>query len=519
MGPKNKQNGFIFYANRIRNELLKEGHVIRNTNDLIAAASPKWRDLSAEDKEMYKTLAKEDWENKNKNPSQNQIKHNSVVSMANDNTDKFKVIEFKRKREHDEVSSEWLPGRQVLDEKFYFPSFVCLLEEPEYQPLEIAVVEYSLRNGIERTFHKHINPGPIPQGYRFIAQQKSNLTHEIPVEGIALPEDTYPRIYDELINFLSGNSGKIPPLFVRISECDKTDMCLKWLAKKAGRTYQLKRVYELESLILDLDAHLSDRPKSINSCKQNATDLISSTIFDWDAGTRCQWHEEKGSKTCALGFVNRYCYCLSDYFCENFDIPVTDQHLPLKKEVCYTLIPSISSQKSKNNAQSVRNGCIENLADEVASRMRVLSEDQEERLIQEKHTSQLKSFEQQKRWAVSRGGKDHETDLTTNEINKIAREQCQNNNNTNVIENKNGIATSDSNKRGCGRGLLGRGRGALGKTTELRKPGEVPRQPITIQSTSHNIQKQINDTENLYAGPIAAPHPSTAPLPPASWVT
>lgn len=39
----NKPNGFVMYANEIKNQLLKEGYEIRNMPDLIQAASPKWQ--------------------------------------------------------------------------------------------------------------------------------------------------------------------------------------------------------------------------------------------------------------------------------------------------------------------------------------------------------------------------------------------------------------------------------------------------------------------------------------------
>ena len=48
-------------------------------------------------------------------------------------------------------------------------------------------------------------------------------------------------------------------------------------------------MYELEGLILDLNSHLTDQ-KEFKTCTQNATDLISSTVFDWDAGTRYFFH-------------------------------------------------------------------------------------------------------------------------------------------------------------------------------------------------------------------------------------
>ena len=39
---QNKPNGFLLYAQEIKNELLRDGHSIRITADLIHAAAPRW---------------------------------------------------------------------------------------------------------------------------------------------------------------------------------------------------------------------------------------------------------------------------------------------------------------------------------------------------------------------------------------------------------------------------------------------------------------------------------------------
>ena len=54
-----------------------------------------------------------------------------------------------------------------MERKFYFVAFICLLEEPVYQALEVAAVEFSLLNGIEKSFHKFINPGNISLIHHF----------------------------------------------------------------------------------------------------------------------------------------------------------------------------------------------------------------------------------------------------------------------------------------------------------------------------------------------------------------
>ena len=53
-----------------------------------------------------------------------------------------------------------------------------------------------------------------------------------------------------------------------------------------GRPNHLKRVYELEGLMLDLDAHLRGDHQNLMQMKQPATDILSSSIFDWDKDSR-----------------------------------------------------------------------------------------------------------------------------------------------------------------------------------------------------------------------------------------
>ena len=48
-----------------------------------------------------------------------------------------------------------------------------------YQPVEVGVLEYSLRRGITNKFHHFINPGPPPEGYSFSARQHQQNFHHI----------------------------------------------------------------------------------------------------------------------------------------------------------------------------------------------------------------------------------------------------------------------------------------------------------------------------------------------------
>lgn len=59
---------------------------------------------------------------------------------------------------------------------------------------------------------------------------------------------------------------------------------------------KLKKVYELEGLVCDLHAHFTaESGSAMGISKSKATELISSTIFDYEPNTRCVM---KGCHTC-----------------------------------------------------------------------------------------------------------------------------------------------------------------------------------------------------------------------------
>ena len=63
-------------------------------------------------------------------------------------------------------------------ETFHMIAFETLCELPEeqgYLPCEIACVSYSLYAGIIDVFHKFIDPGRLPVGFRYQCQHKSEL--------------------------------------------------------------------------------------------------------------------------------------------------------------------------------------------------------------------------------------------------------------------------------------------------------------------------------------------------------
>ena len=63
--------------------------------------------------------------------------------------------------------------------------------------------------------------------------------------------------------------------------------CFKVISLFSEMANKLKKVYELEGLVCDLHAHFTAESGSTMAIsKSKATDLISSTIFDYEPNTR-----------------------------------------------------------------------------------------------------------------------------------------------------------------------------------------------------------------------------------------
>lgn len=87
------------------------------------------------------------------------------------------------------------------------------LNEVDYEPAEVAVVRFSLKNGIEAVFHK-IMYWELELGYRRFHTEHSQKTHQIP-DKYELGEKNYKNVYNELMQFIApdGDLENLPPLY------------------------------------------------------------------------------------------------------------------------------------------------------------------------------------------------------------------------------------------------------------------------------------------------------------------
>ncbi len=147
----------------------------------------------------------------------------------------------RRERERKEIHSMLPAGKRATLEDFWLIDIQSLCQIPhkydsKYLPCEVGVVRYSLNQGVKSKFHRFIRPGqqnlaksevvltclilgPIPIGYRFLAQSTSDATNQVPVEGVPEAEGDYRKLLGDLEQYLTCDraGATLPPVFTKVA--------------------------------------------------------------------------------------------------------------------------------------------------------------------------------------------------------------------------------------------------------------------------------------------------------------
>lgn len=328
--------------------LKREGRVFPNgMADIVPIAHPRWKQLPEKEKERFENMARRE-KARLRGVAGDDYRQDNVGNKLSERKDKYTELEKKRMAEKKDIIRNWPEGKDLKKEKFYFIHFqyMCKTEEedPIFLPAEIGVIEYSIEKGIMRHLHRFINPGKIPVGYRFTCIQHSEDTHQIPIENWDLFDSNYTGLWIQLENFINPE-GKLPanpPLYClgagHYHEC--VEKCLEWIHGRAclGEPNRIRRVYEVESLFQEMYAHVGEQVS-----KTQCIDRLTCSDWDYEPNTRCQYHEEKEVKHCALGVVNRYAFAMSDSLCTLFDVQLTKKHIPIREDTGAITVLSPSS--------------------------------------------------------------------------------------------------------------------------------------------------------------------------------
>jgi protein maelstrom len=237
---------------------------------------------------------------------------------------------------------------ELVTKSWFFMSFNVMVRTnerpPRFLPNELGLVEYSLKEGIIRTYHEFPDPGPIPMGYssQVNLHQKS---HKIPNFNFSLSKgksdrpQAFEKMFLDMIEMVKPSRlqqevrGKRPLMVFAMPESrDQVKGCLLTMARETKNPKYLDIVRDdLEVLDIALLWYLIAQRKESSRLHAICLDDLSKSTFDHSPETNCpEFHdtEEYETKECAIGYAKRWCYMISDVALKLFDMKPTDKHLP-----------------------------------------------------------------------------------------------------------------------------------------------------------------------------------------------
>ncbi|XP_013787391.1 protein maelstrom homolog [Limulus polyphemus] len=351
---KNAKNPFSFFMKELQQEMQIQGQFIP-MSEMPKIAHPKWAMMMPEEKYKYEIMAKEYKENKRGRMEGKYTCDGFLIDELMKEEEEEQRKEQKMLRHIKMVIEQMGSPQDVADELLYIScsNILCMTNENVYIPLEIGIVEYSIRRGIIRRFHKFINPGTIPTGYTGKAKEHSEQYHQIPIFNFNQGDENYLGTYLQIKKFVNPDElDPCPPLFCPSDQLSQTKGCLKWLHEQAyERGHQTLACWDLTVLLLELRLKVNQPiPKVV------AEDYLTKTTFDYIPKTRCEFHEELDSPHCALGRAQRLCFMLSDAICKYYDVEPTLNHLPpreFESQNFTRMIPKLPEPKPMINKINV----------------------------------------------------------------------------------------------------------------------------------------------------------------------
>jgi len=340
-----KKNAFWFYMRELMDEMRNDGVEVSSFAEMPAFAGPKWELMSPEQRRPYEEMVESgDSSVVNVRAAG---KMNNMRELISEHAEKEQAKKDVKKRREQEVNTlrlNWPPGNDLIKERFqliFFEYFVKTRED-EYLPCEVALIELSLEEGIIQKYNSFIDPGPCPKGYMFEERLRSEQRHQIPCcDRYNIPQFTdkergafkeVDKILEALIAFNTGG-GSAPRNNCVFTFGDDVEMvigCLNYLYSKSRNRINfgpesLPRVLPLEHVLRQFYFHsdqVTGSPPSVSSFQR----VLTQSVWDYESGIRCDFHDEVETRFCALSQVHRWSFAIFDAM----KLPVRDDDDPTR---------------------------------------------------------------------------------------------------------------------------------------------------------------------------------------------
>ncbi|XP_046647608.1 protein maelstrom homolog isoform X1 [Daphnia pulicaria] len=352
MPPKKKTqkaNGFMMFMIEMRPRLESDGHKFPGgLMDVHPVCTPLWNNLTTEQKAVYNQRAKGGPMIK-----EEKLDTRGVPLAWKEREEQKKIIEKSQVFQKIEDLVAYLHGQGTLvNHYFHLAHFNIAVstDEGEYPPCEMAIVKFSLADGIASCIHEFVNPGQLRLGYAYEAGLHSEKTHKIPATGFNFFNNNYVAITNSIKRMLKQQDGGYAPLFFVDEDRVKATYILEWLIEKScelDNGYEKMnpfKTYSLNKLFYELRRYADlDDPRLRFTSTSQVSEYFGNGVFQFSPNMACEWHEDQDNVTyCSLTKVKNYAYTIADMCCEHYDLSLLpNRHVPasIADEHRYVVMP------------------------------------------------------------------------------------------------------------------------------------------------------------------------------------
>jgi len=351
--PPKKRNGFAEYMFHLKRKMENEGHKFPGgLSDVTRFASENWKGMSPAEKATYNKRASHANGTDPEKPKEKKYDSLGVPIAWKEQEERIKTQQKVDSMQKVEEKIKYLASHGGLDSHaFHFVHFNYAVQtaEKEWPPCEVAVVKFSLINGISDYYHEFIDPAKLRIGYSYTAKEHSQATHRIP-RDFKLANKNYAAVTNAIKNILKNDDGGFYPVYYFEKDMPKADYIFDWLIEKCCQTdphYERSnpfRVYSLDKLFYELRRHADlQNPRLVFPTMVMVADKLQCDTFDYYPNMACEFHyDEDRSKYCSLTAVRRYAYVISDFCCSHYHLKLLpNRHCPadIVDEGKYEIIP------------------------------------------------------------------------------------------------------------------------------------------------------------------------------------
>ncbi|XP_055686515.1 protein maelstrom homolog [Lutzomyia longipalpis] len=343
--PPKKRPPFFHFMLEVQKAHEKAGQHYA-MSEMPAIASPLWERMTKEERAKYERMSKES----SGQPTSSHINAGSIktchgIDHAEVEREQRQAANQEKKMKDDvrDIINRAILA-QDLGQKTFFVihiNYFCESMDPDgarrYDAAELAILDFSLQDGIKRGMHTFMKLHTLPYGYGFEASRYSKETHQLPLPPDTIGNTTIREALQEVLRFIGHEEGVWPPIFTSDTDIPVVQSIFREvLSQVAGVNVNDVRIYSLSQLLFHMKNATHSQATKVNTEQPFASIFLAESYlkretFDYSEGLPCEYHVDIDRVThCSQTKVKGWAYSIIHTCAPDLDIEfVEGKHEPM----------------------------------------------------------------------------------------------------------------------------------------------------------------------------------------------